>query len=572
VSHTVTDGGGATTDHGASNTAPATRFNLALTFETVAQAVPDRECLVWGERRLTYGAVAKRSRRLASYLADRGLGAHVERSELRGHQSGQDHLALALYNGNEYLEGMIGSYRARVAPFNVNYRYVGEELRYLLADAAPRAVVYHASLAPTLAEVLDDLPPVPVLLHVADESENDLLPGAVPYEDALAQGSPDGPDVTPSPDDLYVLYTGGTTGMPKGVLWRQHDIFVAAMGGRRVGTWELVTTYADLASQATAGFGLKLGLLPPLMHGAAQWAAFMLMADGATIVLPDNPRRLDPADVWRTVEREGVSAISIVGDAVLRPLLEELDRATYDTSSLVAIGNGGAPLTPAVRELARQRLPSVLVSDSVGSSEAGAQMHTVSAGAEGAGRFVPGPGTVVVSENFDKVLAPGHDGIGWLAQSGAVPLGYLHDEEKTARTFPVVEGQRYSIPGDRARHLAGGEIELLGRDSATVNSGGEKIFAEEVERAVAGHPAVADVVVAGRSSERWGQEVVAVVQLAEGRTATAEEIVDHAAGHVARYKLPKAVVFVPEVQRSPSGKADYRWAKAQAEQTGQSDR
>lgn len=568
MSHTVTSDGTAATK---AEAVAATRFNLALTFETVAATVPDRECLVWGERRLTYRTMAERSRRLASYLADQGLGSHTERSDLRGHQSGQDHLALALYNGNEYLEGMIGSYRARVAPYNVNYRYVGEELHYLLRDAGTRAIVYHASLAPTLADVLPDLPPVPVLLHVPDESGNDPLPGAVPYEDALAMGSPDGPDVIPSPDDLYVLYTGGTTGMPKGVLWRQHDIFVAAMGGRRVGTWELVRSYPDLASQAAAGLGLKLGLLPPLMHGAAQWAAFMLMADGATIVLPDNPRRLDPADVWRTVEREGVNAISIVGDAVLRPLLDELDRAAYDTSSLVAVGNGGAPLTPAVREMVRRRLPSVLVSDSVGSSETGAQMHMVSSGAEGAGRFVPGPGTVVVSESLDKVLAPGHDGIGWLAQSGAVPLGYLHDEEKTARTFPVVEGRRYSIPGDRARHLAGGEIELLGRDSATVNSGGEKIFAEEVERAVAGHPAVVDVVVAGRPSERWGQEVVAVVQLAEGRRATAEEIVDHAAGHVARYKLPKAVVFVPVVQRSPSGKADYRWARARAEQADQTE-
>ncbi|MGH9090565.1 MAG: acyl-CoA synthetase [Acidimicrobiales bacterium] len=542
-----------------------TQFNLALAFETVAGAVPDREYLVWGDRRVTYGAMAERSRRLASYLAGRGLGAHRERGSLAGHQSGQDHVALALYNGNEYLEGMLGSYRARVAPFNVNYRYVGEELRYLLGDAGPRAIVYHAALAPTLAEVLPDLPPVPVLLHVEDESGHEPLPGAVPYEDALAQGSPDGPDVAPSPDDLYVLYTGGTTGMPKGVLWRQHDIFVAAMGGRRVGTWEQVGSYQALAAQAAAGTGFKLGLLPPLMHGAAQWAAFMMVAEGATVVLPDNPRRLDPADVWRTVAREGVQSLTIVGDAMLRPLLEELDRGGHNASSLIVVGNGGAPLTPAVRAMAQERLPSLLLSDSAGSSETGAQMHAVATDASSAGRFSPGPGTVVVSEDLDRVLPPGHEGIGWLAQTGAVPLGYLHDAEKTARTFPVVGGRRYAVPGDRARHLADGSIELLGRDSVTVNSGGEKIFAEEVERAVAGHPAVADVVVAGRASERWGQEVVAVVQLAGGERASAEEIVDHAARHIARYKLPKAVVFVPEVQRSPSGKADYRWAREQAE-------
>ena len=192
-------------------------------------------------------------------------------------------------------------------------------------------------------------------------------------------------------------------------------------------------------------------------------------------------------------------------------------------------------------------------------------MHSVSGDSTTAGRFGPGPGAVVVSEQLDAVLAPGHEGLGWLAQSGSVPLGYLGDAEKTARTFPVIDGRRYSIPGDRARHLADGEIELLGRDSVTINSGGEKIFAEEVERAIAGHPAVADVVVTGRPSERWGQEVVAVVQLAEGREATADDIVAHAASSISRYKLPKAVVFVPAVQRSPAGKADYRWAKEQAE-------
>jgi fatty-acyl-CoA synthase len=353
--------------------------------------------------------------------------------------------------------------------------------------------------------------------------------------------------------------------MPKGVLWRQHDIFVAAMGGRRVGTWERVTNYEDLSRQAIGGMGLKLGLLPPLMHGAAQWATFMLMADGATVVLPDDPRHLDPADVWRTVAREGINTFTIVGDAMLRPLLDELDRGDYDTSSLWAVGNGGAPLTPAVRELALARLPSLIISDSAGSSETGAQMHAASNDAETAGKFVPGPGTVVVGEQLDTVLSPGHDGNGWLAQAGEVPLGYLGDQAKTARTFPVIDGIRFSIPGDRARHLADGTIDLLGRDSVTINSGGEKIFAEEVERAIAGHPAVVDVVVAGRPSERWGQEVVAVVQLGEGRQATSEGIVAHASSRVARYKLPKAVVFVPSVQRSPSGKADYRWAREQAE-------
>jgi acyl-CoA synthetase (AMP-forming)/AMP-acid ligase II len=540
------------------------QFNLARTFATVAEAVPERECVVWGERRLTYAQVAERARRLASFLHHRGLGTRTERADLADHQSGQDHVALALYNGNEYLESMVGGYRARVAPFNVNYRYVGEELRYLLGDAAPRAIIYHASLAPTLAGVLDDVEGVDILIQVADESDNDLLPGALDYEAALAAGSPEGPPVEPSPDDLYVLYTGGTTGMPKGVLWRQHDIFMAAMGGRRIGSWDLVESYEALGAQAAASGGLRLLILPPLMHGAAQWAAFMLIADGATIVFPDNTRRVDPADVWRTVQREHVNSMTMVGDAMLRPLLEELGRHPYDTSSLFAIGNGGAPLTPAVRELALAALPNLMIADSAGASETGAQMTTVSAHGAAAATFNPGPGTVVVDEDLAAILEPGHEGTGWLAQAGWVPLGYLGDPEKTARTFPVIAGVRYSIPGDRARHLSDGQIVLLGRDSVTVNSGGEKIFVEEVERAIAGHPAVADVVVAGRPSERWGQEVVAVVQLASGQTADAESINAQASQSIARYKLPKAVVFVDQIQRSPSGKADYRWAAEQA--------
>ena len=528
------------------------QFNLAKAFDTLVESLAERDCIVWRDRRLSYAQVAERSRRLASYLYDRGLRVRQERAALRGWESGQDHVALALYNGNEYLEGMLGSYAARVAPFNVNYRYVGEELRYLLNDGRPRALILHSSLAPTLAEVLPTLEQAPdVLLQVEDESGNALLPGAEWYEEALAKSSPDGPPVDPSPDDLYVLYTGGTTGMPKGVLWRQHDIFMAAMGGRKVGTWEVVTSYEGLTERLAESYPLKLLVLPPLMHGAAQWACFMLMAQGATLVFPDDTRRVDPDDVWSTVEREQANTMTIVGDAILRPLLLQLDKKQYDLSSFFAVGNGGAPLTPAVRAMAMERLPNLVISDSAGSSETGAQMHVTSVDPIEAGTFIPGPGTVVVDESLSRVLAPGHEGNGWLAQTGSVPLGYLGDEAKTARTFPVIEGVRYSIPGDRARHLADGSIQLLGRDSVTVNSGGEKIFVEEVERAIAGHPSVADVVVTGRPSERWGSEVVAVVQLAEGTVGDEDSIVKHASEHIARFKLPKQVVFVERIQRSP---------------------
>ena len=547
---------------------PTTQFNLADAFETVAGVNPDRECLIWGDTRFTFSQVADRSRRLGAYLRSRGLGAHTERAELAGHESGQDHLGIYLYNGNEYLESMIGAFMSRVAPFNVNYRYVADELLYLLDNSQCRALVYHAAFAPTLAEVLDRLPRLEVLVQVADDSGNDLLPGAVDYETVLAETEPT-IDVRPTSDDLYILYTGGTTGMPKGVLWRQHDIFLSAMGGRNILTQEKVETYDDLAAQAAAfPEPLKFLVIPPLMHGAAQWVAFIALNNGHAIVLPPDTKSFDPAEAWRTIERERCTTLTVVGDAIARPLVEELESGSYDTSSLLSVGNGGAPLTPTIKQRLLEQLPNIFLTDAVGSSETGAQMnHMSSASDTSSGRFNPGPGTVVVSEDLDKVLDAGHDGIGWLAQTGWVPLGYFADADKTARTFPVIDGVRYSVPGDRARLLPDGEVELLGRDSVTINSGGEKIFAEEVERAIAGHPSVHDVVVVGRASERWGQEVVALVELSDGQTATADDIVTHASQHVARYKLPKDVLFLDAIQRSPSGKADYRWAKAQVQDT-----
>jgi fatty-acyl-CoA synthase len=547
----------------------STQFNLPDVFDTVAGVHPDRPCLVWGDRRPTFAEMADRSRRLAAYLVGRGLGRVTDRATLAGHESGQDHLGIYLYNGNEYIESMLGAFRARVAPFNVNYRYVADELIYLLDNADCRALVYHEAFAPTLAAIRDRLPGLEVLVQVADGSGHDLLAGAVDYAAALAEADPAAlAAVQPAADDLYILYTGGTTGMPKGVLWRQHDIYLSAMGGRNILTQDTVDSYEAVAAQAsTFAEPLRFMVLPPLMHGAAQWVSFIAMNNGHTLVFPPDTTRLDPAQTWRTIEAERCNTVTVVGDAIARPLVEELESGSYDVSSVVSVGNGGAPLTPTIKERLLAQLPTIMLTDSVGSSETGAQMSRLSsAGGEvSTGRFLPGPGTVVVSEDLDKVLAPGHDGIGWLAQEGWVPLGYYKDAAKTDRTFPVIGGVRYSVPGDRARHLDGGEIELLGRDSVTINSGGEKIFAEEVERAIAGHPAVHDVVVVGRSSERWGQEVVALVELSPGATATAEDIVAHAGNHVARYKLPKDVLFLPAIQRSPAGKADYRWARRQVE-------
>jgi fatty-acyl-CoA synthase len=541
-----------------------TQFNLGLVQEAVASSVPEREAIVWGDLRLSHAQLAERSRRLASYLNERGLGCRTERRDLRGHESGQDHLGLYLYNGNEYLEGMLGAFKARVASFNVNYRYVRDELKYLLGDAGARGVIYHAMFAPVLAEVLADVDSVEVLIQVADESGHPLLEGAVDYEEALAGADPDGPGLEPSPDDLYILYTGGTTGMPKGVLWRQHDIFVAAMGGRALGDAEVVGSYEAIAERAKDGSVVRFLVLPPLIHGAAQWVALTALNAGGTVVLPPHTRRLEPDEAWDTVSRERVLAVSVVGDAMARPMVEALEARPRDVAPLFTLLSGGAPLNASLKERLTDLVPSLVITDAVGSSETGAQMRHVSTrGSVATGRFIPGPGPAVLDEEMKGLVHPGHEGIGWLAQEGYVPLGYLGDADKTFRTFPVVGGVRYAVPGDRARLLADGEIELLGRDSVTINSGGEKIFAEEVEAAIGSHPDVSDVVVVGRPSARWGQEVVALVQRAPGTSPSAETLNEHASAVLARYKLPKEVIFLDHIERSPSGKADYRWAAAQ---------
>ena len=543
------------------------QFTFTEMFEAVAGAYPERTCLVFRDLRLTYADMLERSRRLGHVLAGAGLGARRGRDGLAGHESGQDHIGLYLHNGNEYLEGMLGSYAARVAPFNVNYRYVAEELLYLLRDSGARGLVYHATFAPMLAEIRDQVPELGLLLQVDDGSGQPLLEGAVDYEAALAAADPGPLDDRPSPDDLCILYTGGTTGMPKGVLWRQHDIYVAAMGGRPLGASEAFPDL-DAVVAAGAGGGLCALVLPPLMHGAAQWSSFNVFSSGGKAVLLDDPTHLDPVEVWDLVEREGAQTLQIVGDAFARTLIDELVARPRELPTLAAIVNGGAALTAALKERILEQLPTIFLLDAVGASETGAQMGSAAVkGAATTGTFTPGPETVVVDAEISRVLEPGADEVGWLAQRGHVPLGYLGDAAKTAKTFPVLDGVRYAVPGDRARWRADGNIELLGRDSVTINSGGEKIFAEEVEMAIAPHRSVADVVVTGRSSERWGQEVVAVVELIPGAEPDEDGLMAEAASHVARYKLPKAFVFVDKVVRSPAGKADYRWAKAQAEAT-----
>lgn len=456
---------------------------------------------------------------------------------------------------------MLGCFASRAAPFNVNHRYVAEELEYVLADADTRAIVYDGQLAANVAEVRSSLPDDLVLIQVEDDSGAELLPGAV-WWSTVVEHEPVGFDGC-SPDDLYMLYTGGTTGQPKGVLWRQADFFVGALGGFNRRANREFESYTELAARAVAGSPARWLTAAPFMHGAAQWIALQALSLGHTVVLSDEPTRFDPVSVLATVEREQVANLQIVGDAFARPLLEAITTTSADLSSLNMLISGGAPLSAGLKQTFSDRFPGLLIRDSIGSSETGVQGRndTRPEGQASTGVFKPNRGALVVDAELTRVLEPGDPEMGWFGMVGRVPLGYLGDAEKTARTFPVIDGVRIAVPGDRARWLADGSIDVLGRDSVTINSGGEKIFAEEVEAALKANPAVWDVIVCGRPSERWGSEVVALVHLHDDATVADDELVSACEGHLARYKWPKLIIRVDEVKRSPAGKPDYGWAK-----------
>jgi fatty-acyl-CoA synthase len=531
---------------------------VALAHEAIAAGRPDQECIVWRDRRLSYRDITDRSRRLAYVLGAHGLGCRVERDRLARWESGQDHLAIYLHNCNEYLESMLGAFKARVAPFNVNFRYVARELRQLLEDAEAAGIVFGSSFAPILTEVMAQGTRPRLLLQVDDGSRHPLAPGAMWYEDALALARPDPPRGV-SPDDLYILYTGGTTGRPKGVLWRQGDAFIECFGGSRAPT--IAGALAELPDSRPRR------ALPaaPFMHGTGQWLSFSTWNAGGTVVIQGHPQCFDPVDIWSTVERERIDYLLIVGDAFARPLLDELDAGHYDTSSLSVLLSGGAPLSARLKREFHARLPTVMIIDGLGSSEAGGQLAMISTGDEaGLTIFPPRRGSHVLSADLDRELAPGDPRLGWLAKSGRVALGYLGDPCQTATTYPVIEGRRYAVPGDRAHILRDGSIAVLGRDSSTINSGGEKIFAEEVEAAIKQHPAVYDCVVTSRPSERWGREVVAVVRLRDGQCTSESDLRAAARLRLASYKVPKAFVFVTDIERLASGKPDYRWAQVVA--------
>jgi acyl-CoA synthetase (AMP-forming)/AMP-acid ligase II len=530
-------------------------FNLADLWERVVDTVPGHEALVCGERRFTFAEVDARANRLAHALSAAGIGPG-------------DHVALYLYNSVEYLEGMLAALKLRAAPINVNYRYVEHELRYLLDDADARAVIYHAGFGPKLARIRAELPLLSTYVRVplpgGEPEEDDAITDALDYDDLL-DTHPDARDFPGrSADDLYILYTGGTTGMPKGVMWRQEDAFFGAMGGGGVGGTAIATP-EEIAERCREG---RTRCLPacPFMHGTAHWMAFGALFSGGTVVISPN-HRFDPLNLWQLIAREQVNFLVIVGDAFARPLVDALDTdagRALDVSSCHVLLSGGAILSPSVKQALIDRLPGTLVVDGYGASETGGQGQSVSvAGGEvsAAPRFSMNDETVVLRDDLTPA-PPGE--IGLLARRGHIPLGYYKDPVKTAATFPVLDGVRWSVPGDHAVLGDDGMITLLGRGSVSINTGGEKVYPEEVEAALKSHASVQDVIVVGVPDDRWGERVVAVVQARDGHEVALGALQEHAGTLIARYKVPRDVAVVDEIVRSPSGKPDYRWAKATA--------
>jgi 3-oxocholest-4-en-26-oate---CoA ligase len=526
-------------------------YNLADLWERVVDTVPDREALVAGDRRLTYAEADERVDRLAHHLADHGIGPG-------------DHVALYLQNGVEYLEGMLAAFKIRAVPVNVNYRYVEEELRYLFNDADAKAVVFHREFAPKLAAIRSEVPTLTHYVAVDDGSGADLEAlGAVEYEAALSRSHAGRDFPARSADDLYILYTGGTTGMPKGVMWRHEDIFFGAFGGGDFAGAAIDRPEA-ISDKAIAG---RTRCLPacPFMHGTAHWMAFTTLYSGGTVIISTD-RRFDARRLWELIATEHVNFLVIVGDAFARPLVDALDGLgdAVDLSGLVVILSGGAILSPTVKHDLAEGLPSTMIIDGYGSSEAGGQGQAVTvAGAppsEGP-RFRVNDQTTVLTAD----LAPAPVGVvGKLARRGHIPIGYYHDPEKSAATFPVVDGVRWSVPGDDARIEDDGTITLLGRGSVSINTGGEKVYPEEVEAALKADDDVMDAIVVGVPDARWGERVVALVEPRSGHTIDPATVGETVRRHVAGYKAPRSILVVDMIVRSPSGKPDYRWGKKTA--------
>ncbi|MFG2018440.1 acyl-CoA synthetase [Actinomadura geliboluensis] len=519
----------------------ARSYNLADLIEILAAAGPDRPALVAGTERRTYRQLSERASRVGHHLAAAGVRPG-------------EHVAILAYNRAEWIEAMLGAFKTRAVPIPVNYRYVAAELRHVLADSDSVALIGERSLLAKVEEIRGELP---ALRHVVvlEDGSADEIPGAVEYEEALAAADPSDDFPERSSDDRYIMYTGGTTGYPKGVEWRCEDIFFGALGGGNV-LGDPIGSPEELAANADQP-GMAVLDCAPVMHGAGQWVAYMGLFTGAKVVLYTD-HAFDADKALRLLAEEKANVLMLVGDVMARPVAKALAGGGYDTSSLIAIASGGAPLTEGAKQALQEHLPTIMFLDNYGASETGACGPSVDS-KEGTARFMMKPGITVLDDDLN-VVKPGE--IGRLARSGHIPLGYYNDPEKTASTFfTAADGTRWSIPGDFASLEEDGTITLLGRGSLVINTGGEKVYPEEVEVALKDHPDVYDAVVVGLPDERFGQRVAAVVAPRPGTTVTLEQLTEHCRGRLAGYKLPRQITLVDEVQRTAVGKSDYKWAR-----------
>lgn len=518
-----------------------TSFNLADLFEQAVDEWPDRLYIIDEAHRRTYREIDDRANQLAHYLATQGVGPG-------------SHVGIYALNRVEWVETLWAVFKLRAVWININYRYVEDELVYLFNDAGLDYLVVEPEFVDRATAAAPDLK----RLVIGDD-----------FEAAIAEHSPARDFAPRSGDDRYVLFTGGTTGMPKGVVWRHEDVLMALGGGIDIRTGDRMNTPEDFLVKGRNGFQLTALPIAPLMHGATQWSVMGQSFVGNTTVLRS---KFDAADAWQTVEKEKVNLLMITGDAMARPLLDAFDNATtpYDLSSMFAISSSAVLFSQTCKDQFLDRLPNLVITDAIGSSESGANGITmVSRGTTMAGgpTVTAARDTAVLDDDL-RPLPAGSSAIGRLARSGNLPIGYHNDPVKTAATFVTgADGVRYAMPGDYARIESDGSITLLGRGSVSINTGGEKVFPEEVENALKGHPQVFDAVVVGLPDERWGQRVTAVVQPRDvEHPPTIGSIQAHCRNHIAGYKVPKTLVLVDEMLRSPSGKSDYRWALAQAVQ------
>ena len=528
-------------------------YNIADLFEHTVDAVPDRLCLVDGDRTFSFAELDERANRVGHWLAEQGV------------QPG-DHVGIYAMNSEQWVSAMLGTLKVRAVPINVNYRYVEAELSYLINNAQLVACVFDQEYAPRLAHVMHQAPNMKILVHIEDGSGEDTSElGSTAFEDVCAAGSPERDFPERSGDDVYIIYTGGTTGMPKGVMWRSEDIFFGLAQGIDAVTGERVASEYSRAEQAAASEGQMVFLvIPPLMHGAAQIATLSQWFLGNATVLQ---RKFDGEEVWQLVHDHSINAAMITGDAVARPMIEALEAnpGRWTTDSFFVLTSSAALFSQTVKDRFLEAFPNLMIIDSIGSTEGGFNgLKYAEKGAKisgGGPTVAPGADVVILDEDL-QLIPQGDDRIGKLGRTGNIPLGYFNDPVKTAENFVVAaDGRRYAVGGDMAQWTPEGNLIMLGRGTMSINSGGEKIFPEEVEQALKGHPAVFDVLVVGVPDERWGQKVAAVVHFRDDHTATLEELNEHARELVAGYKVPRQLHVVDEIVRSPSGKPDYPWAK-----------